>query len=76
MLPRKGSTGPAKSLWCYEGAKTIARIKEMAGAVGVTVAIGGVRGRPARVRAVVKQSGRAASVELAARSNDDSAKAG
>ena len=28
--------------------ETIAKIKEMAGAVGVSVAIGGVRGRPAR----------------------------
>ena len=28
--------------------ETIARIKELAGAVGVTVAIGGVRGRPAK----------------------------
>ena len=27
--------------------ETIAKIKELAGAVGVTVAIGGVRGRPA-----------------------------
>jgi|GEM_PF-4462892 len=31
--------------------EAIARIKELAGAVGVSVAIGGVRGRPARVRA-------------------------
>jgi hypothetical protein len=31
--------------------ETIAKIKEMAGAVGVSVAIGGVRGRPARVNA-------------------------
>jgi hypothetical protein len=31
--------------------ETIAKIKELAGAVGVSVAIGGVRGRPARVRA-------------------------
>jgi hypothetical protein len=30
--------------------ETIAKIKELAGAVGVSVAIGGVRGRPARVR--------------------------
>jgi len=28
--------------------ETIAKIKELAGAVGVTVAIGGVRGRPAK----------------------------
>ena len=28
--------------------ETIAKIKEMAGAVGVTVAIGGVRGRPVK----------------------------
>ncbi|MGH7972077.1 MAG: hypothetical protein ACREIC_25470 [Limisphaerales bacterium] len=31
--------------------ETIAKIKELAGAVGVSVAIGGVRGRPAQVRA-------------------------
>jgi hypothetical protein len=31
--------------------ETIARIKELAGTVGVSVAIGGMRGRPARVRA-------------------------
>lgn len=31
--------------------ETIAKIKELAGTVGVSVAIGGVRGRPAQVRA-------------------------
>jgi hypothetical protein len=30
--------------------ETIAKIKELAGAVGVTVAIGGVRGRPKKVK--------------------------
>lgn len=30
---------------------TIARIKELAGSVGVRISIGGARGRPARVRA-------------------------
>jgi hypothetical protein len=30
--------------------ETIAKIKELAGAVGVTVAIGGTRGRPSKTR--------------------------
>jgi len=30
--------------------EAIAKIKELAGAVGVTVAIGGVRGRPAKAK--------------------------
>jgi hypothetical protein len=30
--------------------EAIAKIKELAGAVGVTVAIGGVRGRPAKTK--------------------------
>ena len=34
--------------------ETIAKIKELAGAVGVTVAIGGVRGRPARTKSEAK----------------------
>lgn len=34
---------------------TIAKIKQMAGAIGVRVAIGGVRGRPAKASAPVKK---------------------
>jgi len=35
--------------------ETIAKIKELAGTVGVSVAIGGVRGRPKTVRAGLPQ---------------------
>jgi hypothetical protein len=34
--------------------EAIAKIKELAGAVGVTVAIGGVRGRPAKIKPEAK----------------------
>jgi len=34
---------------------TIAKIKQMAGAIGVRVAIGGARGRPAKASAPVKK---------------------
>jgi len=37
--------------------ETIAKIKELAGAVGVSVAIGGVRGRPVRPHAKPSQKG-------------------
>lgn len=35
--------------------ETIAKIKELAGAVGVRVAIGGVKGRPARTKKEAKR---------------------
>lgn len=36
--------------------ETIAKIKELAGAVGVSVTIGGVRGRPVKARAGAKSA--------------------
>ncbi len=35
--------------------ETIAKIKELAGSVGVRVAIGGVKGRPARTKKEIKR---------------------
>jgi hypothetical protein len=40
---------------------TIAKIKQMAGAIGVRVAIGGARGRPAKASAPVKKQASSAS---------------
>jgi hypothetical protein len=39
--------------------EAIAKIRELAGAVGVTVAIGGVRGRPARIKPEAKPANKA-----------------
>jgi len=39
---------------------TIARIRELAGAVGVRIAIGGARGRPAKARAAGNSHAKAA----------------
>jgi len=42
--------------------ETIAKIKELAGAVGVSVAIGGVRGRPAKTKPEAKPANKASPV--------------
>lgn len=39
-------------------AETIAKIKQLAGSVGVRIAIGGVKGRPARVKPAAEKTGR------------------